>query len=235
MWRIETMQRQTVTKRKRKWERKDPPPSEARHAHSVHFQKEHRVLCSFHATNHGNSEVNIVNKSTKWMKKKKINKSGVDLVWSIKKKGQEWELIKIKRDKSSNPEITVSWTLLKKKHLTASGIWFQLRLNERHLVFVFFKGSFNGVWREWPMAKTRRLTCPLWVKTLKSSPVVGDEMEMKMWQQTVNECVLTNTAADRRWEDRESADCAGDAFTETFVISVTHCGSHAQTANTVTL
>lgn len=48
--------------------------------------------------------------------KKKINKSGVDLVWSIKKKGQEWELIKIKRDKSSNPEITVSWTLLKKKN-----------------------------------------------------------------------------------------------------------------------
>lgn len=32
-----------------------------------------------------------------------------------------------------------------------------------------------------------------------------------------------------------SADCAGDAFTEMFVISVTHCGSHAQPANTVEL
>lgn len=65
------MQRQTVTKKKKgRQSEKDPPPSEAQHALSVLFQKEHRVLCPFHATNHENSEVNTVNKRAEWMKKK---------------------------------------------------------------------------------------------------------------------------------------------------------------------
>lgn len=59
---------------------KDPPPPEAQHALSVHFQKEHITLR--HATNHENSEVNTVNR----MDEKKI--SGVDLVLTIKRKGK---------------------------------------------------------------------------------------------------------------------------------------------------
>lgn len=35
-------------------------------------------------------------------------------------------------------------------------------------------------------------------------------------------------------EGGKKVDCAGDAFAETFVISVTHRGSHAQPVNTVT-
>lgn len=51
----------------------------------------------------------------------------------------------------------------------------------------------------------------------------------------VDAFVLTDTPADRQTEDEDEVggDCAGDAFAETFVISVTHGGSHAQPVNTV--
>lgn len=75
------MQRQTKLRSKNKSESKDPPPTRAQHALSVHFQREHKVLCLFHATNHENSGVNTVNKRTEWMERKK-KKAGVDLVFN---------------------------------------------------------------------------------------------------------------------------------------------------------
>lgn len=69
---------------------------------------------------------------------------------------------------------------------------------------------------------------------LKSSPVVEDEMKMKSDSRS-SMSVFWLTHRQTEDEDRESSDCAGDAFIETFVFSVTHCGSHAQPANTVKL
>lgn len=69
---------------------------------------------------------------------------------------------------------------------------------------------------------------------LESSPV-GENEVMKhdgRWSGSV--FLLTHSLTDRKRE-QGSLYCARDAFTETPVISVTHCGSHAQPADAVTL
>lgn len=48
-------------------------------------------------------------------------------------------------------------------------------------------------------------------------------------------CSAQHTRRQTEKQERGRLYCARDAFTETSVISVTHCGSHAQPADAVTL
>lgn len=61
---------------------------------------------------------------------------------------------------------------------------------------------------------------------------------MSRWNVAVDDqgvCFSWHTRWQARKQEQGSLYCARDAFTETSVISVTHCGSHAQPAAAVML
>lgn len=143
--------------------------------------------------------------------------TGVDLV-----KNNKYELRNSNVDKSGNAEIT-GWKEKKSKQEFGFSLKPMKIYNSS-----FFRNCEWRINKELTATLQMRATCwnrALWVK-------------MRWWNVTVDRqgvCFAWHTPWQTENENRGSLYCARDAFTETSVISVTHCGSHAQPADAVTL